>query len=163
MLENNFEIIEADFKNQTHRKAIPYLLNEYTKDLLGYNKELPEDVLNKIVDGIESFQTGIVILAQKENEVIGMAILFLNFSTFKAQPLINIHDFTVLKSKRNQGIGKRILKKIEEIAIEKGCCKITLETQENNIIARKLYNSFGFSDSFLDDEAGKQLFLTKEL
>jgi len=62
---------------------------------------------------------------------------------------------------RDQGVGKALLKKIETIAIDTGCCKMTLEVQENNAAARRLYHRFGFKDSFLDPEAGSQLFMTK--
>jgi len=41
------------------------------------------------------------------------------------------------------------------------CCKITLEVQENNTSARRLYSSVGFKGSFLNREAGRQLFMTR--
>lgn len=80
-----------------------------------------------------------------------------------AQPSINIHDFLVLREYKNQGIGKRLLQAVEVIARQAGCCKITLEVQEKNVSAHKLYHAFGFKNSFLDPGAVNQLFLTKEL
>lgn len=154
-------IVEADYSNEDHRRTIPFLLNEYTKDLLGYHKELPKQVQQDIVPSLENFPTSLVVLAQHEKQYVGMAICFFGFSTFKVQWLINIHDFTVLKQYRSKGVGKAIIKKIEEIAGEKECCKITLEVQERNTSARKLYQSMGFNDQFLEKEAGNQLFLTK--
>ena len=74
---------------------------------------------------------------------------------------MNIHDFLVLRKHRNRGIGRKLFNEIESIAQKLNCCKVTLEVQENNRAARRLYNSFGFKDSFLDKEAGDQLFLTK--
>ena len=36
----NVHIIEADLDDVEHCRAVPYLLNEYAKDLLGFNKEI---------------------------------------------------------------------------------------------------------------------------
>ncbi|MCP3871906.1 MAG: GNAT family N-acetyltransferase [Desulfobacteraceae bacterium] len=76
---------------------------------------------------------------------------------------IIIHDFLVLRGYRNRFIGKKLLQEVENIAKKMHCCKITLEVQEKNTSARRLYDSFGFKHSFLDTEAGDQLFFTKEL
>jgi ribosomal protein S18 acetylase RimI-like enzyme len=67
----------------------------------------------------------------------------------------------VLEDFRGRGIGRALLNEIESIAHDMDCCKITLEVQENNTPARRLYRSGGFKDSFLDQEAGSQLSMTK--
>ncbi len=43
-----------------------------------------------------------------------------------------------------QGIGKRILKELIEIARSKGAAFMTLEVRENNKAARQLYEETGF-------------------
>jgi GNAT superfamily N-acetyltransferase len=161
MEKAQIQILEADFKDEAHRAAIPYLLNEYAKDLLGFRKELDDTVLRNLVPGLEAFSSAMVLLAKADETYVGMAICFLGFSSFHARGLLNIHDFLVLKEFRNRGIGKELLKKIESIAKRLNCCKVTLEVQEYNAPARRLYHSFGFIDSFLDKEAGNQMFLTK--
>jgi ribosomal protein S18 acetylase RimI-like enzyme len=154
-------IIPADYTDPEHRSAIPYLLNAYAEGLLGYQKKIKAPVLDALVPGLEQTHNGIVLLARTDGQYVGMAICFIGFSTFHAKSLINIHDFMVLEDFRGQGIGKALLKEIETIAHDMGCCKITLEVQENNTPARKLYRSVGFKDSFLNKEAGTQLFMTK--
>ncbi len=162
-VNDKIQIIKADYTDEEHRTAIPYLLNEYAKDLLGFRSQLDNWVLNNLTSGLENFTNAIVLLAKTDHKFVGMAICFLGFSTFKARPLINIHDFLVLKEFRNRFIGKKLLQEVETIAKKMHCCKITLEVQENNTSARRLYNSYGFKHSFLKEEAGDQLFLTKEL
>ena len=163
MRNNTIQITAADYADAEHRAAIPHLLDAYARDLLGFRKALDEAVLQNLVAGLENFPTAIVLLAKVEDAYVGMAICFLGFSTFNAQPLINIHDFMVLKEYRNHGIGKALLWKVERIARERKCCKITLEVQMKNTAARGIYQSFGFKASFLDPEAGEQLSLTKPL
>ena len=155
------EIVRADYTNPKQRSSIPYLLNAYAKGLLGYRKNINDHVLDALVPGLERTQNDLVLLARTDDEYVGMAICFLGFSTFHARSLINIHDFMVLEDFRGQGIGRALLKEIEIIAHDMGCCKITLEVQENNTPARRLYRSGGFKDSFLDQEAGSQLSMTK--
>jgi ribosomal protein S18 acetylase RimI-like enzyme len=163
MKNNPIQIVEADYRDVEHRKAIPRLLNAYAGDLLGFRKSLDDGVLQNLVSGLEQFPTAVVLLASVEAAYVGMAICFLGFSTFNAQPLINIHDFMVLKEYRKRGIGRNLLQAVERIARERRCCKITLEVQMKNAAARGIYQSFGFKATFLDPEAGEQLSLTKIL
>jgi ribosomal protein S18 acetylase RimI-like enzyme len=163
MEQHHLKIVTADYRDNDHRRAIPQLLNAYARDLLGFRKPLEATALQRLVDGLEGFPTAIVLLANVDGTYAGMAICFLGFSTFNARPLINIHDFMVLKEFRLRGIGKALLREVERIATERGCCKITLEVQMKNAAARRIYQSFGFKASFLDPEAGEQLSLTKTL
>jgi ribosomal protein S18 acetylase RimI-like enzyme len=160
---HNVDILRADYTDPAQRSAIPCLLNAYAKGLLGFRKEIDGDVLKALVPGLERMQSAVVLLARIEEAYVGMAICFLGFSTFHAKPLINIHDFMVLKEFRSQGVGRALLKEIEKTARDLGCCKITLEVQENNTSARRLYRRNGFKDSFLAQEAGDQLSMTKNV
>lgn len=157
------QIVPADYADANHRRVIPQLLDAYAKDLLGFRQALEEAVLADLVAGLERFPTSVVLLAKYDAAYVGMAICFLGFSTFKAQPLLNIHDFMVLRPFRRRGIGKALLAAVEKVAQARGCCKITLEVQMKNEAARRIYQSSGFKASFLDPEAGEQLALTKTL
>jgi ribosomal protein S18 acetylase RimI-like enzyme len=56
-----------------------------------------------------------------------------------------------------------MLKKVEQIARENGCCKLTLEVLEGNEVARSAYSSFGFESYALEPKMGQALFLQKKL
>jgi ribosomal protein S18 acetylase RimI-like enzyme len=60
--------------------------------------------------------------------------------------LLNIHDLAVLPEHRGRGVGRALLAAVEEHARRKGCCKLTLEVQDDNPRARALYDKFGFED-----------------
>ena len=162
-MTDSVEIVQTDYTDQKQRSAIPCLLNTYAKGLLGFRSEIKQQVLDGLVSGLEQTQNAVVLLARTDGEYVGMAICFVGFSTFHAKPLINIHDFMVLEGFRGQGVGRALLKEIETIARAMDCCKITLEVQENNTSARRLYSSAGFKGSFLNQEAGRQLFMTRHV
>ena len=88
---------------------------------------------------------------------------FQGFSTFAARPLINIHDLAVLPDLRGQGIGRQLLEAVECKARALGCCKLTLETQENNHRARRIYQAAGFAQAVYEDAAGGSFFFAKPL
>ena len=56
-----------------------------------------------------------------------------------------------------------MLRKVQDIARERGCCKITLEVLEGNEVAQSSYRKFGFSDGQLDPAYGRMLFWNKYL
>lgn len=56
-----------------------------------------------------------------------------------------------------------ILATDEQKARNTGCCKVTLEVQENNRRARRVYEAAGFSRSVYVEAAGSALFLSKPL
>lgn len=147
----------ADLECLNHRKAIRTLLSEYMADPMG--GKLPCHTLAKhkrMIDGLSCVPTAIIFLAFYKTKPVGMAICFSGFSTFNAAPLINIHDIIVSKQFRGNGIGRRLLMEIQELAISTGCCKITLEVRKDNATARALYRKTGFTKGTMPME-----FLTK--
>ena len=56
-----------------------------------------------------------------------------------------------------------LLEAVEKEARGLGCCKLTLEVQENNHAALALYGSFGFVGGQYEPEAGAVLFRQKKL
>ena len=76
---------------------------------------------------------------------------------------MNIHDVTVASAFRGMGLSTLMLKKVEEIAIKQGCCKLTLEVLEHNKIAQASYIKSGFRAYELDPSVGQALFWEKKL
>jgi GNAT superfamily N-acetyltransferase len=157
------EIVEANLNHGPHQKAIVELLDAYARDPMGDGKPLSAQVRQELIPGLQQHPTTIVFLAYAGYAPVGIAVCFKGFSTFAARPLINIHDFAVLPDRRGLGIGRTMLAAIEQKAIELGCCRLTLETQENNHRARKIYEAGGFSRALYQAEAGGSLFYTKKI
>ena len=56
----------------------------------------------------------------------------------------HITTFGVHPSHRRQGIGRRLLLDLAELAIQLGSARMTLEVRLSNLAAQALYRSFGF-------------------
>jgi ribosomal protein S18 acetylase RimI-like enzyme len=156
-------IIIADYHNSVHQQAILTLLDEYAQDPMGGGKPLDTEVQHTLIPALINQPGALSILAFDQDKAIGLVNCFQTLSTFRARPLLNIHDVAVSKTHRGQGISTRMLKKIEEIARQRGCCKLTLEVLEGNQIARNAYMKLGFSGYELNPELGQALFWEKKL
>jgi ribosomal protein S18 acetylase RimI-like enzyme len=140
------EIIKCDFNNSVHREQVLFLLDSYMQDPMGGGHPMPEATRSHLLDGLANHGNTFILFALYNGEFIGLVTCFINFSTFKAKPYINIHDVVVLKQFRGMGIGRALLQKIIAIAQERDYCKVTLEVRDDNQNAQGLYKSLGFRD-----------------
>ncbi|MCD4718847.1 MAG: GNAT family N-acetyltransferase [Desulfobacula sp.] len=159
----NVEVIKANYLNTRHEKEIQFLLNVYASDPMGGGKPLDNKIKETIVKELSKLPYAFSLITYVEREPAGLANCFESFSTFACRPLINIHDFVVLEKYRGNGISQKMLKKVEEIALSKGCCKITLEILSNNEAAKASYKKFGFTSYELDPKEGVALFWQKNI
>lgn len=153
----------VNYSDKKHAEDLGYLMSCYAADPMGGGKPLPKEIISRIAVELSKIPHALSVICYVEDIPAGLINCFEAFSTFKCRPLINVHDIIVVKEFRGQGISHLLLQRIEEIAQEKECCKITLEVLEGNIPAKKSYMKFGFSDYELDPEFGKALFWEKEL
>jgi GNAT superfamily N-acetyltransferase len=157
------EVVVADLNRPDHQQAVLNLIDAYAADPMDNGKPLPDAVRCSLIPGLRKHPTTIIFLAYQDNSAVGIAVCFTGFSTFAARPLINIHDFAVLPTFRGQGIGRQLLAEISRRAKEMGCCKLTLEVQENNCRARQVYEAAGFAQAQYEKAAGPALFYSKPL
>jgi ribosomal protein S18 acetylase RimI-like enzyme len=161
--QNDISIGEADLQRPEHQEAVLALIDAYARDSMGNGEPLPPQVRERLLPGLRGHPTTMIFLAWVGGAAAGIAVCFLGFSTFAARPLVNIHDLAVLPAHRGRGVGRSLLRAVEQKARALGCCKLTLEVQENNDRARKLYASEGFGQAVYQPEAGGALFLAKKL
>jgi GNAT superfamily N-acetyltransferase len=157
------EIVHADLNRISHQRAVLALMDAFSRDAMGNSRPMAPDVRQRLIPGLQAHSATLIFLAYVDARPFGLAICFHGFSTFAAQPLINIHDFVVLPEMRGQGIGRQLLAAVEATARDHGCCKVTLEVQENNQRARKVYTAAGFEQAVYAAEAGGSLVLAKPL
>ncbi len=140
------EFIRVDLNNPLHCKHVILLLNDYMEDEMGIGQSMPEELGPKIIDGLKQHCGYIGFFVCIGDHFAALVNCNLNFSTWQAKSLINIHDFFVSPKFRKQGVGEFLLTKIENYAKEMGFCKINLEVRNDNLKAQKLYEKLGYSD-----------------
>ncbi|SFZ98528.1 Histone acetyltransferase HPA2 and related acetyltransferases [hydrothermal vent metagenome] len=159
----NIEIINVDYSNKKHAKDLVFLLDNYAQDPMGGNESLSKYTKDNLVDELKKIPHAFSVMAYVDDKPAGLINCFEAFSTFKCKKIINIHDLMVQLNFRGLGISQSMLEKVEEIAKEQDCCKITLEVLEGNAIARNSYTKFGFKSYELDPIMGKAMFWEKLL
>ena len=157
------EVTVADYAKPQHAAAIVHLLDQYARDPMGGSKGLSEPVKEILVAELAKRPTAFSVLAFVDRSAAGLANCFEVFSTFAAEPVVNIHDIAVLPDYRGMGLSQTLLQKVEEVARKRGCCKLTLEVLEGNAPARRAYEKFGFGGYRLDPDTGEALFWQKPL
>lgn len=118
---------------------------EYIKKLANYEK-----LLNQVVATEESleywiFEKGIgeVLFAEEDGEIIGFALYFFNFSTFEGRAGLYLEDVYIDEDKRHKGYGKKIFKKLAEIALERGCTRFEFVCLDWNEKSIEFYKKLG--------------------
>jgi len=156
------EVRLANLDSAADAAAIVAVLDSYASDPRGGSTPLSAEVKARLIPGLAAHPTTRVWLAFDAGQAIGLCVGFMGFSTFRAQPLINIHDLAVVPGRRGGGVGRALLTAVEQHARDAGCCKLTLEVQDDNHPARLLYERFGFRNVVYGD-SGPTRFLGKDL
>lgn len=78
------------------------------------------------------------VVARLDDRVVGFGGIWLMVDE------AHITTFGVHPDQRRQGIGRRLLLRLAELAIELGSARMTLEVRVSNRPAQALYRSFGF-------------------
>ena len=144
-------ILLANLEIPRHQQAVLNLLDMYCRDEFGSGKPLPDETREHLMGGLKAAR-GICFLADERgsgdnSEFIGVALCLPSFSSFRARPILNIHDIAVAPGHRGKGVGQALLQAVEQEARRRGCCKVTLEVREDNEVAKAAYLRAGFSPS----------------
>ncbi len=153
----------VNYQDPTDRAALCAMLSSYALDPMGGRQALNEKNLARLCDDLATKSFAFSFLAWQGADAVGLANCFEGYSTFKAQPLVNIHDLAVHPSARGRGVGQALMQAVQTEAAARGACKITLEVLSGNTVALKSYERFGFAAYQLDPTAGQALFLQKWL
>jgi len=84
-----------------------------------------------------------VIIADVEGSAAGFALFFHNYSTFLAKPGIYLKDLFVRPEQRGRGVGKALLQRLAQLAVERGCGRLEWSVLDWNADAIGFYRSLG--------------------
>ncbi len=102
-----------------------------------------------------------ILVAEEDSQLIGFTwflveklptdIMFIK----PADVFVEIADFVVSEDYRNRGVGRALIKKVEEYAKDKGIDKVKLHVTASNKLGREIYEKLGFHE--------EEVILTKEI
>jgi GNAT superfamily N-acetyltransferase len=104
-----------------------------------------------------------VLLAEEGGVVVGFALFFHNYSTFRAKPGIYLEDLFVIPEARGKGYGKALLRALAKLAVARDCSRVDWSVLNWNEPSIQFYKALGaiplddWSVYRLTDDALKQL------
>jgi GNAT superfamily N-acetyltransferase len=84
-----------------------------------------------------------VIIAYAGDTPAGFALFFPNYSTFLGKPGLYLEDLFVRPEYRGQGLGLALMKRLAQIAVERGCGRFEWSVLDWNEPAIGFYKSLG--------------------
>ncbi|MBR5472277.1 MAG: GNAT family N-acetyltransferase [Oscillibacter sp.] len=121
------------------------LILQFIRDLAAYEKMLDQVVADEVLLRQQLFerQQAEVIFALGEEEEVGFALFFHNFSTFLGRSGLYLEDLFVLPEHRGKGYGKALLAKLASIAVERGYGRMEWSCLDWNRPSIDFYKSLG--------------------
>jgi len=83
------------------------------------------------------------LIAEDRGSPVGFALFFHNFSTFLAKPGIYLEDLFVVPEQRGHGIGRALLQRLAQIAVERECGRLEWAVLDWNRDAIGFYERLG--------------------
>ena len=162
----SLRLCRADYTDPVHLRALIDLLDAYASESEGGAEPLSDFTKSNLASALQSRPFMFSVLAFDEAQgglPVGLVNCVEGFSTFACRPLVNIHDVVVASTHRGQRIGEQMLALVEQLARDRGACKLTLEVLSGNAPAARLYRRIGFDNYQLEPSMGHALFMQKWL
>jgi GNAT superfamily N-acetyltransferase len=114
-------------------------LADYEKAL--HEVQLTEEQLTGVLFGESPALFGHV--AEQDGVVVGIALWFLNFSTWRGTHGIYLEDLYVQPQQRGRGIGKELLRTLAEVCVERGYARLEWSVLDWNTPSIDFYKAAG--------------------
>ena len=89
------------------------------------------------------------MIAECDGALAGFAFYFFDYSTWLGKPGLYLEDIFVDPEFRGRGIGRALLERLAQIALERGCARMKWEVLDWNEPAIEFYRAMGAE--FLDE------------
>jgi GNAT superfamily N-acetyltransferase len=100
-----------------------------------------EDALRETLFGAQPAAE--VVIAYAGEAPAGFALWFHNYSTFLARPGLYLEDLFVLPEWRGEGVGRRLLSHLAQLAVRRGCGRMEWAVLDWNESAIGFYRKLG--------------------
>ena len=121
------------------------LILDFIRNLAEYENMADEVIATEelLEEWIFDKQKAEVLFICEEKNEVGFALFFHNFSTFLGRAGIYLEDLFVKPDYRGRGYGKALLKKLAQIAVERGCGRLEWWCLDWNKPSIDFYKSMG--------------------
>lgn len=106
-------------------------------------KAFHEDTFRELMRS-EEYAVGFML--ESDGECAGFALLAKTFSREAGGLVLWLEELFVLPQFRSHGLGREFFSFLEQYAAEKGCARIRLEVEEENVRAVSLYKRLGYEN-----------------
>lgn len=131
------------------RAAVPGdldLIIGFIRALADYERLADAVVLDRVLLGCHLFgdkPMAEVLIGEINGVARGFALFFHNFSTFEGKPGIYLEDLFVEPEARGAGLGKALLARLAQLAMERGCARLEWAVLDWNEPSIAFYESLG--------------------
>ena len=112
------------------------------EELAVYEKA-PDEVVTTPEEYVELLNDGLfeLIVAEAEGEIVGMALYYYTFSTWKGK-MLYLEDFVVRQNQRGKGIGQAVFQAVIEEAQRTNCAMMKWQVLDWNEPAIRFYDKY---------------------
>jgi len=141
LIETRDEAFKIRFAEE---KDVPLILL-FIKELALYENLLDEVVATEEIlrDSLFVRRKAEVVIGEYENEPVGFALFFHNFSTFLGKPGIYLEDLYITPEMRGKGLGTVMLSFLAKLAVERDCGRLEWWCLDWNEPSIKFYKHIG--------------------
>jgi ribosomal protein S18 acetylase RimI-like enzyme len=128
---------------QARQEDIPHIV-ELIRGLADFEKlPGPDDgAADRLAAHLLEERFGLLV-ADEGGAIVGYALYFFTYSTFRAQPSLYLEDLYVDPKQRSRGIGEALLRRVATIAVAEGCGRFEWTVLDWNIRAQAFYKRMG--------------------
>lgn len=115
-----------------------------------YETSLPDAVTDttweRLIGDDDTFQA---LVAESDGEVVGIANVVLQHTTWAVRPIAYLNDLYVKPEVRGTGAGRALIQALLDQGRRDGWDRLHWLTKEDNATARRLYDTFVPADGFI--------------
>lgn len=134
-----------NFKLRFADEADVSLILSFIRELANYEGMLREVVATEGIlrDSLFERKMAEVIIAELDNQPVGFALFFHNFSTFLGRPGLYLEDLYIQPEVRGKGLGKIILAYLAKLALDRKCGRLEWWCLDWNESSIQFYERLG--------------------
>jgi GNAT superfamily N-acetyltransferase len=121
------------------------LILNFIRELADYENLLDEVVATEelLRESLFEKKAAEVIIGEYQENPVGFALFFMNFSTFLGRPGIYLEDLYVKPEMRGRGFGKVLLSFLANLAVKRGCGRFEWSCLDWNEPSIEFYKAMG--------------------